>query len=117
MTIKFNLILILFQYIIQINYLIMHQIEVRKNDLINYNKVKHFIYYVLEHGYTRAILEWIHALLLFVKKPLLHDVLASLRDFCRRCKEWRAELNEDEMDTIFELSWFITMFVRKLFNN
>jgi hypothetical protein len=44
-----------------------------------------------------------------VKKPLLHEICAALRQFCRRCREWRTELDEDEMDTIYQLSWFIAM--------
>jgi hypothetical protein len=76
----------------QVNCLITHQAE-----------------YISERGYTRASLEWIFSLLLVVKKPLPHEVCAALRQFCHRCREWRAELDEDEMDTIYELSWFIAM--------
>jgi len=47
--------------------------------------------------------------LLVVKKPLLQDVVARLRDFCRKCREWRSQMDEDELDKIYELSWFITM--------
>lgn len=75
-----------------VNHLIMHQTE-----------------YVIENGHSRAILEWIYALLLVVKKPLLQDVVARLRDFCRKCREWRSQMDEDELDKIYELSWFITI--------
>ncbi|CAK5090652.1 unnamed protein product [Meloidogyne enterolobii] len=68
-----------------------------------------FYNYVIENGHSRAILEWIYALLLVVKKPLLQDVVARLRDFCRKCREWRSQMDEDELDKIYELSWFITM--------
>ncbi|KAL3123769.1 hypothetical protein niasHT_009982 [Heterodera trifolii] len=76
----------------QVNELIIHQIK-----------------YMLNKGQTRATLQWLYALLLVVKKPLLPEVCSSLRDFCRKCKEWRAELDEDEEDTIYQLSFFISI--------
>lgn len=76
----------------QVNHLILHQTE-----------------YIIDRGYTRASFEWMYALLLVVKKPLLQEVCAALRKFCRKCREWRAEMNEDELDQIHELSWFIAI--------
>lgn len=65
--------------------------------------------YMLEKGYTTATLQWLYSLLLVVKKPLLQEVCSSLRDFCRKCKEWRGELDEDEQDMIYQLSFFIAI--------
>uniref|UniRef100_A0A914GT46 Gem-associated protein 2 n=1 Tax=Globodera rostochiensis TaxID=31243 RepID=A0A914GT46_GLORO len=76
----------------QVNELIIHQVN-----------------YMLSKGQTRATLQWLYALLLVVKKPLLHEVCSSLRDFCRKCKEWRSELDEDEEETNYQLSFFISI--------
>jgi len=76
----------------QVNELILHQID-----------------YMLQKGFTRATLEWLYSLLLVVKKPLIQEICSCMRDFCRKCKEWRAELDEDEEDIIYQLSLFITI--------
>ena len=71
--------------------------------------VEYQIAYICKNGHSRARLEWIYALMLVLKKPLLHEVVAALRDFCRKCREWRALLDEDELELIYELSWFIAI--------
>lgn len=63
----------------------------------------------MKNGFKRPRLEWLYALLLVVKKPLLQDVIASLRHFTRECQKRRAKLQEDEAAKIRELSLFVAI--------
>lgn len=65
--------------------------------------------YVIEKGYTKASFEWIFSLMIVVKKPLLHDVVSSLRDFARKCRMWRSILEEDQKELIYEYSAMIAI--------
>ncbi|KAI1717956.1 survival motor neuron (SMN) interacting protein 1 (SIP1) domain-containing protein [Ditylenchus destructor] len=65
--------------------------------------------YVIERGYSKAYFEWIFSLMLVVKKPLLHDVISSLRDFARKCRIWRSGLEEDQKELIYECSAMIAI--------
>ncbi|KAI1717958.1 survival motor neuron (SMN) interacting protein 1 (SIP1) domain-containing protein [Ditylenchus destructor] len=65
--------------------------------------------YVIDRGYSKAYFEWIFSLMLVVKKPLLHDVISSLRDFARKCRIWRSVLEEDQKELIYECSAMIAI--------
>ncbi|KAH7721528.1 survival of motor neuron protein-interacting protein 1 [Aphelenchoides avenae] len=73
------------------------------------NLLQYQIEYFLEHGYSRAVFEWLFALLLVVKKPLLHEVCSALRDLCRQCRVLRATLAEEDTELIYEYSTFIAI--------
>ncbi|KAK6029421.1 flavocytochrome c, partial [Ostertagia ostertagi] len=59
--------------------------------------------------FTRALREWIFALLLIVQKPLMPDVCAAIRGLANLCRSLRNSVDIERKDEIRELSWFITI--------
>jgi len=54
-------------------------------------------------------MEWIYALLLAIKKPILHDVCSSLREMARYFRQLRSQLGEEDMETVYQYSLFIAL--------
>uniref|UniRef100_A0A7E4VT16 Gem-associated protein 2 n=1 Tax=Panagrellus redivivus TaxID=6233 RepID=A0A7E4VT16_PANRE len=71
--------------------------------------VEHLIKAFDETGYSRALFEWLFAILLVVKTPLQHDVVSTLRSFVRQCRQSRAVLGEADVELIREYTIFIAI--------
>ncbi|CAD5210541.1 unnamed protein product [Bursaphelenchus xylophilus] len=71
--------------------------------------ILHLVKYYIENGHSQALSEWIFALLVAVRKPLLHDVVSQLRDFTRYLKTKRAELTEEDDELTREYTMFISI--------
>ncbi|WKY00821.1 hypothetical protein Q1695_015110 [Nippostrongylus brasiliensis] len=62
-----------------------------------------------EDEFTRALREWLFALLLIIEKPLLPDVCAALRALASTCRRLRSRTDMKSTEEIHELSWFIVV--------
>ncbi|KAL4003299.1 Survival motor neuron (SMN) interacting protein 1 (SIP1) family protein [Acanthocheilonema viteae] len=74
--------------------------------------IQYLIDVFLEEGYTRALFEWIYALMLVLQKPLTHDVCSSIRQLAKHSRVLRNTLNEETQSgsTIYdEFSLFIAV--------
>ncbi|EPB79576.1 flavocytochrome c [Ancylostoma ceylanicum] len=75
------------------------------------NMVETLIQYAVEwaecDGFSRALREWLFALLLMVHKPLMPDVCAAMRGLANLCRNLRSSMDMERKDEIRELSWFI----------
>lgn len=58
--------------------------------------ITHLVDFFINDGYSRALFEWIYAVLLVLQKPLLHDVCCALRDLAKHARLLRDTLNKDE---------------------
>ncbi|KJH53120.1 flavocytochrome c [Dictyocaulus viviparus] len=80
---------------------------------ISFSMVNILIPYAVEWAecdeFSRALREWLFALLLIVQKPLLPDVCAAIRGLANLCRKLRSSLDIERKDEIRELSWFIAI--------
>ncbi|CAI4227998.1 unnamed protein product [Auanema sp. JU1783] len=80
---------------------------------LNSPQVNALISYIVEwantESLTRPLREWLFALMIAVELPLLHDVVASLRDLAKMCKALRAEIDSEKLDEISEISYFVAI--------
>ncbi|KAK0417325.1 hypothetical protein QR680_012945 [Steinernema hermaphroditum] len=63
----------------------------------------------LDDGYSRALFEWLHAVLLFYETPLHADTCSALRDIAKEVRVQRSVLGGEDQDLIRELSYILVI--------
>uniref|UniRef100_A0A1I7YD64 Gem-associated protein 2 n=1 Tax=Steinernema glaseri TaxID=37863 RepID=A0A1I7YD64_9BILA len=63
----------------------------------------------LEDGHSRALFEWLFALLLFVDQPIHADTCSALRQIAKEVRIQRSTLGEEDQDLIRELTFIIVI--------
>uniref|UniRef100_A0AC34QAU6 Gem-associated protein 2 n=1 Tax=Panagrolaimus sp. JU765 TaxID=591449 RepID=A0AC34QAU6_9BILA len=71
--------------------------------------LKYLLTAFTEIGYTRALFEWIYALLMVIPKPIHHDTTSMLREFVQKCRKLRSELTKDDKTLIIEYTMLIVI--------